>query len=106
MESTTPTVTTAKPLEMGCIEDREVITTDGRNIGTLTGAWIDLGNWSVTALIVELNKTVVDELNVKKPVLRTAKVNIPTAYVKNIGDVVQLNTDVPTLGAAFSTSQG
>jgi sporulation protein YlmC with PRC-barrel domain len=102
----TPTVTTTKPLEMGCIEDREVITTDGRNIGTLTGAWVDLGTWTVTALIVELNKDVVDELNVKKPALRTAKVNIPTNYVKNIADVVQLNADVPTLGAAFSTNQG
>ena len=102
----TPTVTTQMPLELGCIEDREVITTDGRNIGTLTGAWVDLGTWSVTALVVELKKDVVDELNVKKPALRTAKVNIPTSYVKNIADVVQLNTDVGTLGAAFATNQG
>jgi sporulation protein YlmC with PRC-barrel domain len=94
------------PLELGCIEDRDVITTDGRNIGSLTGAWIDIGTWSVTSLVVELNKDVVDELNVKKPILRTAKVNIPTNYVKNISDVVQLNTDVPTLGAAFATNQG
>ncbi len=101
----TPTVTTAMPLEMGCIEERDVITTDGRNIGKLTGAWIDIGTWSVTALVVNLNKEVVDELNVKKPVLRTAKVNIPTSYVQNVADVVQLNTDVATLGAAFATSK-
>jgi sporulation protein YlmC with PRC-barrel domain len=102
----TPTVTTTRPLEMGCLEDRDVITTDGRNIGTLTGAWVDLGNWSVSALIVNLNKEVVDELNVKKPVLRTARVNIPTNLVKNIADVVQLNADIPTLSAAFATNQG
>ncbi len=73
----TPTATTAKPLEMGCIGDRDVITNDGRNIGRLKGAWIDMGTWSVSALVVELNKDVVDELNVKKPMLRTAKVNLP-----------------------------
>jgi sporulation protein YlmC with PRC-barrel domain len=98
-------VTTYKPLEMGCIEARDVITTDGRNIGTLTGAWIDMGTWTVGALIINLNKEVVDELNVKKPVMRTARVNIPVSYVKNIADVVQLNADVPTLGAAFATNQ-
>ena len=64
------------------------------------------GTWTVTALIVELNKEVVDELNVKKPILRTARVNIPTSYVQNIADVVQLNTDVASLGAAFATNQG
>ncbi len=89
---------------MGCIENRDVITTDGRNIGTLTGAWMDLSNWSVTALIVELNKQVVDELNVKKPMLRTARVNIPVNYVKNIADVVQLSADMPTLSTALATN--
>jgi sporulation protein YlmC with PRC-barrel domain len=100
----TPTVAT-KPLEMGCIDDRDVITADGRNIGTLTGAWIDFNTWSVTKLIVNLNKEVVDELNVKKPILRTARVNVPVTYVKNIADVVQLNTDVPTLSTVFATNQ-
>ena len=102
----TPTVTSGKPLEMGCIEGRDVITTDGRDIGNLAGAWLDVSTWTVTSLIVELDKTVVDELNVKKPMLRTARVNIPTNYVRNIADVVQLNTDISTLSAVFSTNQG
>lgn len=98
----TPTVAATKPLEMGCIESRDVITTDGRNIGTLKGAWLDLSNWTVTSLIIDLNKEVVSELNVKKPMLRTASVTIPTKYVSNVSDVVQLNTDVATLSTAIS----
>lgn len=101
-ESTT--VSTAKPLEMGCIEDRDVITTEGRNIGTLKGAWLDLSTWTVTSLVVQLNKDVVDELNVKKPALRSAVVNIPTTYVKNVSDVMQLNTDMTALSTALSTA--
>jgi sporulation protein YlmC with PRC-barrel domain len=102
----TPVMTATQPLEMGCISDREVITSDGRNIGTLTGAWIDLNTWTITSLIVELKKDVVEELNVKKPIMRTARVNIPTSYIKTISDVAQLNTDIATLSSAFATSQG
>jgi sporulation protein YlmC with PRC-barrel domain len=102
----TPVITSAPPLEMGCIEDRDVITSDGRKIGSLTGAWIDISTWTITSLIVELDKEVVSELNVKKPMLRTARVNIPTSYIQRISDVAQLNTDITTLGAAFATSQG
>lgn len=96
MQETT-TAVKSKPLEMGCLESRNVITTDGRMIGVLTGAWMDTSNWTITSLVVELEKQVVDELNVKKPLLRTAKVTLPTSIVMNIADVVQLNTDVSNL---------
>ena len=96
------TTVTSKPLEMGCLESKNVITTDGRMIGVLTGAYMDTSNWMITSLVVELEKDVVDELNVKKPLLRTAKVSLPTSTVKNIADVVQLNTDVTSLGAILA----
>jgi sporulation protein YlmC with PRC-barrel domain len=96
------TTVTSKPLEMGCIESRNVITTDGRMIGTLTGAWIDTSTWTITSLVVELEKEVVDALNVKKPLLRTAKVSIPTSAVLNVADVVQLNTDVASLSTMLA----
>ena len=64
------TTAMSRPLEMGDLEDRDIITTDGRIIGQLKGAWIDTSNWSVANLVVDLNKDVVEELNVKKPILR------------------------------------
>lgn len=96
------TTVTSKPLEMGCVESRNVITTDGRMIGTLTGAWMDTNNWTITSLVVELEKEVVEALNVKKPLLRTAKVSIPTSAVLNVADVVQLNTDVANLSTMLA----
>ncbi|MBI0584249.1 MAG: PRC-barrel domain-containing protein [Methanomassiliicoccus sp.] len=90
-------------LELGCIGKKDVITTDGRNIGTLSGAWIDTTAWTVISLVVDLNKDVVSELNVKKPILRTAKVNVPTANIKNIADVVQLNSDITNLGSILTS---
>jgi sporulation protein YlmC with PRC-barrel domain len=96
------TTVTSKPLEMGCIESRNVITTDGRMIGTLTGAMIDTSNWTITSLVVELEKDVVADLNVKKPLLRTAKVSVPTSAVLNVADVVQLNTDMANLSTMLA----
>jgi len=96
------TTVTSKPLEMGCIENRNVITTDGRMIGTLTGAWIDTSTWTITSLVVELEKDVVEDLRVKKPLLRTAKVSVPTSAVLNVGDVVQLNTDITNLSTMLA----
>lgn len=95
---------TGKPLEMGDLSEREVITSDGRVIGKLKGAWLDTANWSVSSLIIDLNKEVVDELNVKKPMLRTARINLPVNFVKNVSDVVQLNTDMTSLSTAVGTS--
>lgn len=92
----------SRPIEMGCLESKNVITTDGRMIGVLTGAWMDTSNWTITSLVVELEKDVVAELNVKKPLLRTAKVTVPTSTVLNIADVVQLNTDMANLGTILA----
>ena len=97
------TSTQNRPLEMGDLEDRDVITNDGRVIGTLTGAWIDTNNWQVASLVIELRKEVVDELNVKKPVLKAARINLPTSYVERVADVVQLNTDMGGLSISIGT---
>jgi sporulation protein YlmC with PRC-barrel domain len=97
------TSTQNRPLELGDLEDRDIITTDGRVIGKLTGAWIDTSSWTVSSLVVELNKDVVDELNVKKPILKHARINLPTTYVKRVADVVQLNVDISGLSASVST---
>jgi sporulation protein YlmC with PRC-barrel domain len=96
------TTVKSKPLELGCLESKNVITTDGRMIGVLTGAWMDTSNWTITALVVELEKDVVEDLNVKKPFLRTAKVTVPTSTVLNIADVVQLNSDMTNLGTILA----
>ncbi len=87
---------------MGCLENKNVITTDGRIVGVLSGAWVDTSTWTVTSIIIELEKNVVDELNVKKPLLRTAKVTVPTSTVLNIADVVQLSTGFGGLGSVLN----
>jgi sporulation protein YlmC with PRC-barrel domain len=104
MMQTGATTISGKPLEMGSFEEKDVITTDGRYIGVLKGGWVDTSNWTVTSLVIELDKAAVDELQVKKPALRSAIVTIPTSYVGNVSDVIQLNSDMATLSNAFSAA--
>jgi len=91
-------------MEMGCIKARDVITTDGRKVGVLSGGWIDVKSWNVTALVIDLDKNVVDELNLKKPILRSAKISLPTSSIKNMSDVAQLNIDMTTLARMVQTN--
>ncbi|NLI74360.1 MAG: hypothetical protein GX369_06290 [Euryarchaeota archaeon] len=97
------TTTKSQPLEMGHLDERDVITSDGRLIGQLKGAWIDTNNWSVSSLIIDLKKESVDELNVKKPVLKAARINLSTNHVKRVADVIQLNVDMSGLSTSIST---
>lgn len=97
------TTAQSRALELGCLEDRNIITTDGRMIGHLKGGWIDTNAWTVSSLVVELNKDVVDELNVKKPILKQARINLPVSYVKQVADVIQLNVDMSSLSTSIGT---
>ncbi len=92
----------AQVVEVGCIDKKNVITEDGRFLGTLAGAYIDTGSWMVTGLLVEINKDVVDELKIKKPMLRAAKAKIMTNLVKVTGDTVQLNTHMAELAGKLT----
>lgn len=98
----TETKLSTRELELGCMEPREVVTTDGRVIGHLLGGWVDPTTWTMTDLVMELDKRAIDELAVKKRVLRSSKVRVPTSYVATFSDVVQLNTDIGSLSGSFT----
>jgi sporulation protein YlmC with PRC-barrel domain len=101
MQGSTPAVQ-SKPLEMGCLESKNVITTDGRVVGVLSGAYVNTSDWTISSLVIELGKEVVSELNVKKPLLRTAKVSVATSIVKQVADVVQLKIDMAGLSTILA----
>ena len=53
MQGSTPAVQ-SKPLEMGCLESKNVITTDGRVVGVLSGAYVNTSDWTISSLVIEL----------------------------------------------------
>jgi sporulation protein YlmC with PRC-barrel domain len=79
------------------MESREAITIDGRMVGIVRGILIDPTTWTIPLLVVEARKGIMEELNIEKP-LQSSLVTIPTSYVKSISDVVELNTDLASMG--------
>ena len=84
-------------MELGCTEQKDVITKDGRKIGYLVGARVDTGEWKVSSILVEVTKEMVLELGLKKSMLKSPKTAISTELVDVSGDVIQLRATLEEL---------
>lgn len=84
-------------LELNVTERKDVITKDGKKIGTLIGANVDTKTWTVLTLVVEVFKEVIEDLKIKKSVLKAPKITLKTDIVNVVGDVVQLSVDIKEL---------
>ncbi len=97
MRSDTTIELPTEPIEIGPLERKNVITAEGRVIGQLTGAYIDTRSWMVSWIVLQLNKDIMDKLNVKKSFFRTPKARINTNLVRVMSDTVQLNVPMADL---------
>jgi len=84
-------------LELNVTERKDVITKDGKKIGTLVGANVDAKTWTVLTLVVEVFKEVIEDLKIKKSVLKAPRITLKTDIVNVVGDVVQLSVDIKEL---------
>lgn len=75
----------------GELEGKSVITPDAKLVGTVSGVEIDVLQWKVTHLRVELTNELVQTLGYKKPFLGHVEIPLPVEVVKAIADVVSLN---------------
>jgi sporulation protein YlmC with PRC-barrel domain len=81
----------------GYLQSKDVLDSDGRYVGILRGILID-NKWTIPEVVIEVNKSILDELGVDyDPLFDVALVNLPTEYVKNVGDIVQLTGNVASL---------
>ncbi len=83
-------------------EAREVYTDDGKLLGALDGIMVDSTAWTVSHLVISVNKEIAEDLNFKKSMFGAELVNLPISFVKNVGDVVQLNANLAALKGAVS----
>jgi sporulation protein YlmC with PRC-barrel domain len=84
-------------MELGCTEEKEVVTKDGRKIGILVGANVDTDDWTVHSIMIEVTKEMVLELGLKKSMLKSPKTSISTSHVSLAGDIIQLNVTLDEL---------
>ncbi|MDW5562635.1 MAG: hypothetical protein SA339_05350 [Methanomassiliicoccus sp.] len=94
------TTATTKPMDLIFWEHsvtKEVYTNDGRLMGTLKGILVDPVAWTIPQLVIEVNKDVLEELNLKKHMFSTVLVSMPSSYAMGASDVMQLNTNLAAI---------
>ncbi len=85
-------------LMAGNIVGKRVAGRKGREIGTVESIIFDTkATWMVNALKVRLERGVVGDLKVKKPLLTTPLISIATKDIRTVGDLVMLAIDIDQL---------
>ena len=74
---------------------KEVITSDGRNIGQVEDLAIDAATWQVRDLRVAIDKRIAEELGLQSR--RGGVFLIKTGSIKSVGDLVMLNQSMKSL---------
>jgi sporulation protein YlmC with PRC-barrel domain len=75
------------------IEEKEVIGKGARLIGKVSDIEFDTNTWKITHICVEVNKNVVDDLGLKKPMIGNAKATIPIEIIDAISDRILLKNE-------------
>jgi sporulation protein YlmC with PRC-barrel domain len=69
--------------------DKEVIAQDGSKIGKIKDLIFDHASWTVNALVVELEKNIAQEFNVKKALSRT-RIRTSVHHIQGMSDRIVL----------------
>jgi len=79
------------------LEGKKVVDTKAKIIGTVSGIEIDLVEWKVTHLQIELTDELVETLGYKKPFLGHVEILLSVDAVKAVADVVALDKAIKEL---------
>jgi sporulation protein YlmC with PRC-barrel domain len=86
------------PLMAGDIVGKRVVCRKGREIGAVESIMFDTkSTWTVPYFKVRLEKAVVEDLKLKKPLLKTPLISIATKDVRTVGDLVMLAIEMDQL---------
>jgi sporulation protein YlmC with PRC-barrel domain len=84
-------------MKVGNLNGKKVITSEAQVLGEVDGAEIDIDEWQVTGLHVNLTKDIIERFNFKKPLLGSVIVCLPVSTINAVGDVIGLNKTIEEL---------
>lgn len=84
---------------------KDVITSDGRNIGSVTDVAVDPSKWRVRDLRVAIDKRIAEELGLLKD-RRGSQFLIKTEHVRSVGDHVMLQKTMKSLADMALAAKG
>jgi sporulation protein YlmC with PRC-barrel domain len=88
-------------MELSSVDQKRVISKDGRELGVLAGSTIDTAKWTVLNIMVNVPKEPAKELGIKKKMFRPVFINVSTDLISVVGDVIQLRLDMKELAEKF-----
>ena len=88
------------------LDGKGVISSDGREIGELSDIIVDPDSWAIRKLIVKLERELLEDFHMKRPMFGTQTIQLPTSYVSGVGDKVLLNKKLEELTAAADDLDG
>lgn len=81
------------------LSGKDVISQDGRELGEVSDVVLDDTSWRIGALVVKLERDLLESFHMKRPMFGTQTVQIPTAHVSGVGDKVILHKTLDELTA-------
>lgn len=79
------------------IHQMSVVEQHGRTIGVVAEVLVDTDAWTVSHLKITLNREVLDDLNLKKPLFGTQTIRIPSSELAGAQDVLVLKRKLEDL---------
>ena len=77
------------------IDGKQVVSSDARAVGEISGAYVDLETWKINHLAVDLNNETIELFGFKKPrtpFMGTVSICLPIDAVRVAGDIITLKT--------------
>lgn len=76
---------------------KQVLTRDGREIGRVQTLQIDPETWRVMSIGVKVARERLEDLDLRRPLLGSQSILVPTGEITAVADVVMLSRDLPGL---------
>ena len=77
-------------MEYKKIEGKEVIGGLAHTIGKVSDIEVNTNTWKITHICVDVDKNVVEDLGLKKPIIGSVKATIPVEMIQAISDSILL----------------
>ncbi len=78
---------------------KDVISQDGRELGAVSDVTLDASGWRIDTLVVKLERDLLEAFHMKRPLIGTQTIQIPTSHVSGVGDKVILHKTLNELTA-------
>ncbi|GAB5544570.1 MAG: PRC-barrel domain-containing protein [Sandaracinaceae bacterium] len=79
------------------LHGKQVLSQDGRELGEVDDLILDHEEWHVHALIVKLERDLLEDFHMKKPMFGTQILKVSTGFVSGVSDKVILHKTMAEL---------